>query len=1347
MPDYDLSRLNNRSFEQLVQALAVDILGPGLVIFGDGPDGGREATFDFRVPYPSEMDSWNGYCVVQAKFLQRPKNTYDDGNWAVAELKSELEKYLEPNSARKMPEYYLFVTNVVLSPVQEIGTKDRAFKLLEEYKDRLSLKGFDIWDYDKMRVFLDNNADVRQANEAWITPGDVLASITRRLDLEANNFEDTIIGFLEKELLNDQFVNLEQAGHRNSDGIPLAQVFIDLETVNEVHGLRLAESLQSQPIFYNDGPSGFPKKGFIREIVDLAAEHLDFHSLEIGNNAPTSATDSSQLSRGRFVLIGGPGQGKSTVGQFICQIFRASIVSRPTSRNFLPETSKALSLIQGHCENEGIDYNGVARFPFRVILSQFATALSAVSSTNVSSVFSYLSYQIKRRTGEEVSVGDLKQWLSKYPAIVIFDGLDEVPSSSNRDQVLEAIQDFWVDVSRLNADVLVIATSRPQGYNNEFAPAFYQRRWLTPLTNQHALRFGERLVEVRYGTDVDRKDKVIERLKKAVDDDSTSRLMRSPLQVTIMTALVDQMGRPLSGRWNLFDSYYEVIYQREMEREIPASELLRRFRPDIDAIHSRVGLVLQIASEQKGKTDSWFSGQKFRSLVKARLEEEGHKGTALDGLIEQIAGAALERLVFLVGVEADQVGFEIRSLQEFMAAECLTDGNDEEVVLRLREIAPLATWRNVFLFAAGKIFSKKQYMRGTVSSFCSLLNDTKEDKIEGTYLAGTDLALSILEDGLAQNMPNFSTTFSRIALRALDVPSESWHLRLASVYHSDFEEAYVEEISRRLNDSREAHRLGGWCCLRNLIGTHAEWAQNLAEKFWPSEPEAQFNILVHGEARRGPTWDSRKIVELMPSIDISHLRNILLFPIESSDENIELNEEQAAMIRVARGGTRDNGIQINLLGHRLRYSEIQSISYDESSWVLKLQNLVEGHPSWSVYRAAGQFLSNPCNQTLAEQLRGVSSIYYPGIQDEVSTFGRNIPWPLLACLNACTDQDSLMMLADRAQCGELGDTDQWKAAELRWIESGVTADDIVSMSDDRLPFDHEIAIRGFPVTLPIWPYVLPGADRISLVGNLLDLHSSMDDSEARRFVAKTIAVSLIHHAITENQREMTLPDNLSLRSLKSVYEDIPTFSSIPLTILLELISDMDEEVTDFLTSVNRAKGRFLNYGLKQNIVEKKLSQVLRIFTYASDKTHLLPLMEALARDGLLDGRSIGELSVDDFEDADHKVAAFILSVAQESWLTDRSNLLTQVLTRIAGVTPDAIDRIITTSMNGRFSGPRYDDFIVQLGTLIPVDVLSTRTHYWDLLEDSLGRRISNFGDLNAGRKFALSSDLIGLLVD
>ena len=90
MTDYALARLSHRSFEHLVQALAVKIIGPGIVVFGDGPDGGREATFERKVAFPSALDPWDGYGVVQAKFLQRPYGAPKDGDWALNQLKDEL---------------------------------------------------------------------------------------------------------------------------------------------------------------------------------------------------------------------------------------------------------------------------------------------------------------------------------------------------------------------------------------------------------------------------------------------------------------------------------------------------------------------------------------------------------------------------------------------------------------------------------------------------------------------------------------------------------------------------------------------------------------------------------------------------------------------------------------------------------------------------------------------------------------------------------------------------------------------------------------------------------------------------------------------------------------------------------------------------------------------------------------------------------------------------------------------------------------------------------------------------------------------------------------------------------
>ena len=728
MADYDLSRLSSRSFEQLVQALATRVIGPGVLPFGDGPDGGRDAVFEGKINFPSSVDGWDGYGVIQAKFLQSPRNAKHDGDWVIEQLDGELKEYCDHESTRRIPEYYILATNVPLTAVADRGSLDRLVSVFERYQAQMAFKGFDIWDYNKIRAFLDNNEDVRTSNAAWITPGDVLANIIRTLNPKTPDFEDTLVNFLQKEMLNDEFVNLEQAGHDASERIPLASVFVDLPIDDEKLDFSESVVTVADSAVVKRQSVDTTDKGFIKEILKVSSEHLDPQALSIQRARQSSEAATSERTRGRYVLIGGPGQGKTTVGQFICQIFRASIVENRPQYTLSEEVQRALQVIRDNCNNEDISLSLVPRFPFRIVLNEFASALSSSAHSEVNSVLSFLVEQVSKRTDRRISADDLREWMTKYPCMVIFDGLDEVPSSNGRDQVLDSIRDFWVDARTCNADILSIATSRPQGYNRDFSPAFYQHMTLAPLTDELGMHFAKRLTEVRYGADLDRKNKVLERLQRSFESESTSRLMRSPLQITIMTALVDRMGQPPEARWNLFKAYYEVIYQREVERNIPTSELLRQFEPDINAIHSRVGLLLQIDTERKGRTEARFSAQRFIALVEERLKEEGHSGKRLEVLTERIIEAASQRLVFLVGLESDRVGFEIRSLQEFMASECLMEGRDKDIQMRLREIAPIPNWRNVFLFAAGKCFAERQHLRETVHAICGLLNENSGDR-------------------------------------------------------------------------------------------------------------------------------------------------------------------------------------------------------------------------------------------------------------------------------------------------------------------------------------------------------------------------------------------------------------------------------------------------------------------------------------------------------------------------------------------------------------------------------------------------------------------------------------------
>jgi hypothetical protein len=97
--DVDLSRLGRDEFEHPCQALTVHTLGAGVVVFGTGPDGGREASFDDRLTsFPTSSAPWTGYVVVQAKYT--PQGPSADSSRLQTQVRAELDAWSNRTKAR-----------------------------------------------------------------------------------------------------------------------------------------------------------------------------------------------------------------------------------------------------------------------------------------------------------------------------------------------------------------------------------------------------------------------------------------------------------------------------------------------------------------------------------------------------------------------------------------------------------------------------------------------------------------------------------------------------------------------------------------------------------------------------------------------------------------------------------------------------------------------------------------------------------------------------------------------------------------------------------------------------------------------------------------------------------------------------------------------------------------------------------------------------------------------------------------------------------------------------------------------------------------------------------------------
>jgi hypothetical protein len=125
-------------------------------------------------------------------FGKKPESVARDAAWALSQLSAELRKFQSRTRKLRRPEYYIFATNVALTPVYKTGSKDKAYLRLNKVRETLAVKGFDIWDYDKLRGFLDNSEDIRRAYGAWITPGDVLAELASNLGLNQPYFDEVL---------------------------------------------------------------------------------------------------------------------------------------------------------------------------------------------------------------------------------------------------------------------------------------------------------------------------------------------------------------------------------------------------------------------------------------------------------------------------------------------------------------------------------------------------------------------------------------------------------------------------------------------------------------------------------------------------------------------------------------------------------------------------------------------------------------------------------------------------------------------------------------------------------------------------------------------------------------------------------------------------------------------------------------------------------------------------------------------------------------------------------------------------------------------------------------------------
>lgn len=689
--DYPYEQLDPETFQQFCQALLV-LEQPNLRSFPVAqPDGGRDA---IARPTPN---SGNRFRMYQVKFVRDITTLDDPKEWLSEIIKKEV-----PKIDRQIPmgaEEFILITNVKGTAHLGAGTIDRIAKILEE---NIHIPSRVIW-RDDLNRRLDGAWDLKWAYPQLMTGPDLIRSlIEQQLSEDKERRSRTIKSFLSDQFSIDEEVKFKQVELQNK----LFDLFIDV------------------PISVPHQPNGRGDNSWYQHYLDASSrainyrsgeavsqDNLPFSSRFIGNyydqmpvGAATFLLDSEIQKKISFIVLeGAPGQGKSTIAQYVAQIHRMKLLNKSDLLSKIPQNHRQTSV----------------RFPLKVDLRDFATWLGGRDPFDpdntqeqphgwIKSLESFLSALIRYHSGgSEFSVNDLLAVLSASPVLIIFDGLDEVADIIRRKDVVEEINRGIKRIKDHSMSIQVIVTSRPTAFEN--CPGFEDNNFhyfqLGSVTPELIDEYSDKWIRSKKLSSKDGSG-VKRILKEKLALPHLKDLARNPMQLAILLSLIHTRGTSLPDkRTALYDSYIELFFNRESEK----STIIRDQRDLIVNIHRYIAWVLHTEAEQSESNGS-ISGDRLKLLLTEYLRNEGHD----PGLAEKLFTGMVERVVALVSRVQGTYEFEVQPLREYFAARFLYDtapysppGNEKGGTKpdRFDALSRNFYWLNVTRFFAG-CFSK-----------------------------------------------------------------------------------------------------------------------------------------------------------------------------------------------------------------------------------------------------------------------------------------------------------------------------------------------------------------------------------------------------------------------------------------------------------------------------------------------------------------------------------------------------------------------------------------------------------------------------------------------------------------
>ncbi|MDX2077803.1 MAG: SUMF1/EgtB/PvdO family nonheme iron enzyme [bacterium] len=439
----------------------------------------------------------------------------------------------------------------------------------------------------------------------------------------------------------------------------------------------------------------------------------------------------------RLVMLGDPGCGKSTFVNFLALCLTG---------HFLSPDAGWLDRLHADGWEHG------AYLPIRIILRDFATF---ANDSTVDSFIKHITHELSAWGMNETIIKGILHYIEKGQALIMFDGLDEVPPDK-RELVRDAIHNI---IERYHPKNRYLITCRILSYTQPewqlrnmdaietFAPfneeqiTHFVNAWYTALI---AMRDIDTLTAQARIND----------LIGGLNTPALRDIAGNPMLLTVMAIVHNHTGTLPRESARLYHECVELLMEKWRPRDFVTLREKMKFNND-GLLYEMIWQIAFTAHNEHAERDGVadITQTEIIGIVEKYVKDDWNLAREFCEYVESRAGLLIGR----GNRGASRIfTFPHRTFQEFLAACYLAN------VANMEELAPDlakrgAGWREVLLLATGYLVFVKNSTRDALRAVRSILESLSfesDSDWRAVWLAGEMLAKIGVDNALAPNTVN-----------------------------------------------------------------------------------------------------------------------------------------------------------------------------------------------------------------------------------------------------------------------------------------------------------------------------------------------------------------------------------------------------------------------------------------------------------------------------------------------------------------------------------------------------------------------------------------------------------------